>query len=171
MSNRKHHPQAITMTDAQMATLIAMSEQIGEGMRTPLFRPVSKGESALAIGSYGARIPGHVLKSERPTTILLTDDHPDALGVKGWPQVRRLLRWARLAVLHATGGQAEHYAFVASATRTMQRVLVIEMEHRHHAEWLALAEQYVPRLKILNIVPPAGGTHPVAGVPAGVVLQ
>ncbi|WP_159993739.1 hypothetical protein [Roseomonas sp. 18066] len=168
--SRRQAP-AIFVTDTEAAEMIVRSQQLGEASRMPAFRAAREGAICLAIAAYGARVPARVLSAERPTTILLTDDHPDAVGRKGWPQVRRLLRWARLVVLHATGGQPEHYSFIVEATLATKRVLVIEMEYRHHAEWLALADQYASHLRILNIVPPVGGTHPVGHAPAGTVFQ
>jgi hypothetical protein len=169
--SRRQPGCTVLMDEGQLVEVIARIQQMGETSHIPLLQRARNKDLNLAIATHGAPIPARMLSSERPTAIILADDHPDALGTRGWPQVRRLLQWASAAVLHGTGGQAEHYSFIAASTLALGRMLVVDMQYCRHAEWLALVEQYTPRLRVLSIIPPAGGSHPVAGAPAGAVGQ
>jgi len=152
---------------ADIAEAIARMIQAGEGFRVPLVRAAAEGALSLVATQGGKPIPARYLKLTRPTVVVLADDHPDAAGPGRWPQARKLLRWANVTILHATGGSAEHYAMIAASTVVMRKVLLIEMQQCHHAAWCALAEQHRPRLKILSLVPPPGDCHPHCGAPAG----
>lgn len=169
--SRRHMADAVAGTTAQLAELIMRSQQVGEGFRIPLLRAAADGSLALVITTRGGIVPSRILNSSRPTAIVLADDTPAAIGPQAWPQAQRLLRWAKHVVLHATGGQPEHYALIAAATLAQGRVLVIEMEARRHPAWLAEVGRHLPRLRVLSIMPPNGGSHPVAGLPAGAVMQ
>jgi uncharacterized protein YndB with AHSA1/START domain len=158
-------------TRAAIAQAMVRMEQAGEGFRLPLIRAAVEGELSAVAVMHGAPVPTRYLELSRPTVISYCDDHPDATGPGRWKQVRRLLRWANAAVLHATGGQAEHYALIAATTIAMKRVLLIEMQQCHHAAWRALVNSYAPRLKAMSIVPPPGDCHPRMTAPAGTVMQ
>jgi hypothetical protein len=151
--------------------LIALTIQAGEGYRAPLMRAASAGHLSLIGAKDGSVIPAKYLQIARPLVALLADDHSAAVGPGGWKQAQELLRWANVAILHATGGQPEQYAMVAASALIMHRVLLIEMQERHHAAWRALAERQTPRLKLISIVPPPGDSHPRVTVPAGTVMQ
>lgn len=151
----------------QIEKAIVLLIQAGEGYRVPLFRAAADGLLSIASAHAGAPIPARYLKLPRPTVVVLTDDCPEATGPGRWPQIRSLLRWAKVALLHATGGQAEHYAMVAASALVMKRVLLVEMQQQHHAEWLALADGYAPRLKVFSMIPPPGDCHPRHSAPKG----
>jgi hypothetical protein len=156
---------------AEIARAITLMEQAGEGFRVPLLRAAYDGTLSIVGLSGACRVGGEYLALPRPTVVLIGDDHAAATGPARWSQARQLLRWANFAMLHAAGGEAQHYADAVAATVVFRRTLIVEMELRHHAEWLALAMHETPRLKVLSITPRAGGQHPVAGAPAGTVLQ
>jgi hypothetical protein len=158
-------------SDAQIAELILRLEQAGEGYRVPLIGTAMTGQIALTAASNGEPVQAPFLKQAHPTAILLLDDHPDATGPKRWKQIRRLLRWSNSVMLHATGGQRQHYAMAVGFTILTKRLLLVEMRHEHHAEWHALAMEYAPRTTVFSILPTPGQTHPREVVPEGTVIQ
>lgn len=166
-----HHPSmgsasyhagdgSYSKSDAEIAAAIVRSEQAGCAYRTPLLRANLYRAISLAIVSGGRRVPQHFLNHERPCVVLLTDDTPDATGPGRWKQAAVLIRWARGAIFHAAEGQADQYSTAVAGALITRRFLIVEMESRHHAEWLALATRVAPRLPVLNIVPPPGKSHP-----------
>ncbi|MBO1081855.1 hypothetical protein [Roseomonas haemaphysalidis] len=158
----------LTETD-QLAEFMVKVQQAGEGFRLPLLRAVATGRLQVVAVAGGQSVPEHHLREAKPTTIILSDDVPSAIGPNRWRQARKLLDWSTLVILHATAGKAEHYEMIAGATIATKRVLLVEMQHRHHAAWLRRVRGRGPR--VINFVPPAGDTHPRAGVPAGAVIQ
>lgn len=156
---------------AQIDQAIAMLVQAGEGYRIPLMRAAAEGYLSIVAARAGTLIPARELKRPRPTVVLLTDDTPDATGPGRWPQAQRLIRWSNAIILHATGGNAEHYAMIAASTVLLRRVLVVEMQHRHHAAWRRLVEARTPQVPVLSIVPPPGDQHPRGGAPEGECLH
>ena len=174
-----HHPRPGVRVDGNTVNLssrevisetISRLQQAGEGFRTPLLRAARDGLINLVMAHGGQRIASHALKFERPTVILLADDHPGAIGPDGWPQVVKLLRWARSGLFHAAAGHQAHYLAAAIAADTTGRTLMVEMEFRHHQAWLELSKRVAPQLRLLNILP-TGGIHPISGPPAGEVIQ
>jgi uncharacterized protein YndB with AHSA1/START domain len=156
---------------AEIAEAIVHMQQAGEGYRLPLIRAAAEGRLAALAASHGAPVPTRYLTIQKPTVISLCDDHPGATGPGRWKQVRRLLRWANVTVLHATGGEEHHYELITAMAMMLGRVLVIEMQQQHHAAWKAMVDSYAPRLKGISIVPPAGDCHPRLTAPAGAVVH
>lgn len=156
-------------TPTQLAEVIVCMEQAGEGYRLPLIRAAAAGRLEVVVAIHGQPVPARHLKQTMPTIVILADDQPASTGPAPWRQVCRLLRWAKVVVLHATGGAAEQYALLAGTTELMSRVLLVEMEHRHHAAWLDMVQPYMMRLSVLSILPPPGDTHP--RLPAGAMVQ
>lgn len=166
-----HAAEQLTVGKRALAEMIARADQMGEGWRVPIFRAAYQGIINLSVAHGGARFPSRLMKLTMPTLAILADDLPTATGPDAWPQARRLLRWASGVVLHATGAQPRDAILAVEMTLALRRVVMVEMEYRHHASWLALAEREVPRLRVMNIIPPPGGQHPVQGAPAGTVVQ
>lgn len=158
-------------SSAAIAETIALSEAAGEAFRTPLFRAAAAGVLAIATAVSGTPIPARILKQRHPTTVLLADDHPGAIGPDTWPQARKLARWAPLVALHATGGQAEHYQMFAQATVHYGRLLIVEIELQHLAAWQDLMLLEHRPGEILCITPRPGGQHPVSPAQAGEVVH
>lgn len=156
-------------TPTQLAEVIVRMEQAGEGYRLPLIRAAATGRLEVVLAIHGQPVPACHLKQTMPTIVILADDHPASTGPAPWRQVRRLLRWAQVVVLHATGGAKEHFEMLTETTELTGRVLLIEMQYCHHAAWLTLVQPYMPRLKVLSIVPPPGDHHPRR--PAEAVVQ
>jgi hypothetical protein len=158
-------------TEAQIAEVLLRIEQAGEGYRIPLIGMAMTGQIVVTAACHGEPVEAQFLKQDRPTVILLTDDHPDATGPKRWKQIRRLLRWSNMVILHATGGHPDHYLMAVGSVIMTKRLLMVEMQHRHHAEWHALAMEYAPRTTVFSILPTPGQTHPREVVPEGTVIQ
>jgi hypothetical protein len=158
-------------SEAQIAEAMLRLEQTGGGFRIPLIGTAMTGQIALTAAANGDPVQAPFLKQVRPTAILLLDDHPQSTGPKRWKQIRRLLRWSNSVMLHATGGQRQHYEMAVGFTILTKRLLLVEMRHEHHAEWHALAMEYAPRTTVFSILPTPGQTHPREVVPEGTVIQ
>ncbi|MFT8245223.1 hypothetical protein [Roseomonas sp. BN140053] len=154
---------AVELTgDAVMADLIAKLQAAGETYRIPLFQAARQKIVSLVAATDGEPMLMRYLKdTRRPVVALLAGDTPTDRGPDGWPQARKLIRWAEHVFIHATGGQPFHYEMMVMAAQMKSRVLVIECEYRHHAAWLALVVKLRPRLPVVNLIPPPGGAHPV----------
>lgn len=152
----------LTTPDA-MARLIASTDALGEGFRAPLFRAAQAGVLATVIATSGEKVPARMLKRPHPVAVVVADDHPGATGPAGWPQAAKLMRWARLVAIHATGGQPEHYEMFAIHAVGQRCLLVVEVELRHVLAWRDLALRYHRPGAILLLLPPEGGSHPVQG--------
>jgi hypothetical protein len=162
--------KSIHLTQAsELADFIVRVQQSGEGFRLPLLRAVAAGRLAVVAVAGGQPAPEHHLKEAKPTTIIISDDTPAAIGPRRWRQLPKLMDWATVVVLHATAGQPEHYEMITTATLMAKRVLVVEMQQRHHAAWLQRVSRRGPR--VINFVPPPGDVHPRAGAPVGTVMQ
>jgi hypothetical protein len=159
------------ITPERIADILLRVEQAGEGFRLPLLYAAISGAIVTAAAAHGEAVEAKFLKVPRPTVVLLTDDCPEATGPKRWKQIRRLMRWSKVIYLHATGGKPEHYEMALGFAILTKRVLLIEMQHRHHAEWLTLARGYEPQATVFSVIPPPGQTHPSMTVPAGTVVQ
>lgn len=153
----------------RMNETIGRLPALGEGWRVPLFRAARDGHLALIIAGQGQHVDKRLLADRRrPQLVILADDHPAAVGPDGWPQARKLMRWSAGVLLHASGGEARWSALAVYLTGQAGRMLMVECELRHHAAWLALAKAQGRRhLSIL----PTNGVHPIAGAPAGEVVQ
>ena len=150
------------LDDGSINEVIARLEQIGEAYRTPLFRAAHAGELGFLAATDGQPVPSRYLKMKRPTLVMLAGDNLADQGPDSWPEARKLILWAQSCIIHATSGQTHHYEAAVLGTRMHKQVLMIECQYRHHAAWLALIQRLRPRMPVLNIVPPAGGQHPVA---------
>jgi hypothetical protein len=161
---------ALRITSAdRISETIARLDALGEGWRAPYFRAARDGLIALMIAGQGQRIDKRLLADRRrPQLLVLADDHPAATGPSGWPQARKLVRWSSGVLLHASGGEARWSSMAVYLTGQVGRLLMVECELRHRAAWMALAKAQGRRhLSIL----PTGGVHPIAGAPAGAVVQ
>lgn len=149
--------------------IIARVDAVGEGWRKPYLRAARDGLLALLLSSNGQRVDKRLLADRRrPQLLIVTDDHPAAIGPDGWPQIRKLMTWAKLVIIHASGGEDRWSHMAVAATLQAGRVLMVECEFRQHDAWLSLVRAHGCRhLSIL----PMGGVHPIAGPPEGVVVQ
>ncbi len=145
-----------------ISSIIALQVAGGEAFRAPLLRAAADGTLAVATAIGGIPIPARVLKQRHPTAVLLADDHPGAIGPNGWRQARKLARWAPLVVLHATGGQPEHYSMFAEAAVRHGRLLIVEIQSQHLPAWLDLVRLERKPGQVLCITPRPGEQHPIS---------
>lgn len=160
-------------TQGQMAAAAVRLRQAGADHHAPLFQAAMRGELRFAFILPGGRFPKRLLRGDRlPLALVLADDADVSHGPSRFPDARRLARWARAVLLHATGGRPEHYEAVVAATLLRGRVLVVETASgERENEWLALLKSAAPLTPRLHLKPPPGGTHPAFAAPAGTVLQ
>ena len=157
-----------TASPANVARAINLLEMLNEQFRAPLFRAVPLGQIALTVLGTGQAPPlSRLDKTGFPGVIVLTDDDDTTrLGPDGWRYGARILRWARGAMLHGSGGQPEHYQMAVEGAQRCGRLVLVETCSTQIDAWTALALRTLAPGRILKIQPPAGGIHPVA-VPRG----
>lgn len=99
--------------------------------------------SLVCAGRGGAAVPLKALDRARmPAIVLVGDDVADGfdVGPSGWPGAKRIMRWARAAIIHASGGQREHYAQFVELTLLHRKLLVIETGTSRACDWLKLCQ-------------------------------
>jgi len=134
----------------------------------PLFRALLANEIALAILPPGARVRLAILDPTRfhkPLVVLLGGDGgADGLtdcGPEGWRHSRRLLRWSRWTLIHATGGEVWHYQAAVEAARKFRRVLIAECGTATLPPWLALRAEVAPNTPGMIVETRPGDFHPL----------
>lgn len=164
----KHSGPAIVMTakdtnPERIAAAITIMQAAGEGFRAPLFRAVLHDEIALAVVCQGQTAPLEQLdQTRRPAVVVFTDDDDATrLGPDGWPGSARIMRWAKNAMVHGSGGQPEHYAFAVVGAVATGRLVLVETSSSQVEPWVRTANRFIPLGRILCIKPIGGGVHPV----------
>jgi hypothetical protein len=106
-----------------------------------------------------APFPWSLNQSARPTLIILGDDPGMALGLGGpdaWRCTERLRRWCRAVIVHAAGGEPEHYFMAVAGALAVERFALIETTTHHAAAW---AERLACPQTLLIV--PRTGPHPL----------
>jgi len=94
----------------QIDRLIAMCAGLDLIGRAELLRAVRRGEIGIVETARDAVVPLRVLeRSARPLIAIVGDDDYCSTGPSAWPATRRLFRWARGAMVHATGADVPSY--------------------------------------------------------------
>lgn len=162
-------------TPAQMAEYLRRMEQAGDTWHTPLIRAAMAGTLRFVILSDGARVPLSILDMQRnavPLVVIVGGDAGGPATPDAFPQARRLMRWAGFVMLHATGGDAWHYAIATEAALRVRRVLIVETTGAALSAWVALKAEVASRTPSLGFkVPPGMPTHPHEAPPPGAPLQ
>ena len=162
-------------TRAHMAEMVMRLQQAGAAHHVPMIRAAMAGTLRFAVIFPGSALPLRLLdmaRERRPLAVILADDGDKPTGPDGFPQARRLLRWATSIFIHATGGQPIHYAVAAQATVLVRRVLLIETGIAHQDAWCDLRRAVAPRTPgVVLTVPPGAAPHPHLAVPAGEAVQ
>ncbi|HUB48343.1 MAG TPA: hypothetical protein VMB73_25485 [Acetobacteraceae bacterium] len=142
----------------------ASSRPDGAGFNE-LLRAVAEKRIALtAVMNRRSNWTPRSLKSRLPTIVLIGDDHDDPRDPAEWRCSTSLIAWARCAVVHGTGAQAEHYREAIRGAELLGRCLFIETDSAHAPAWAAAI---MPRgIPCLSIIPPNGGVHPAVGAAA-----
>jgi hypothetical protein len=113
----------------------------------------------LAIADPATAWPRWMKHARKATAVLIGDDPggPDGQGgPDAWQCLDKLSRWARAVIVHAAGGEPEHYAEAVRATLKVGRVAMIETTSTHAQAWSA--RMNCPRTLLIL---PRGGAHPV----------
>jgi hypothetical protein len=159
----------------RMAEAVVRLEQAGCGHIVPLVRAAMAGDLGFALVGPGQTLPPRLLdaaRQRRPLAVVLGDDGAAPTGPAGFPQARRLLRWAAHVFVHATGGRPEHYAAAARITVAARRLLLVETCTAQQAAWSALARALAPRTPgTLLITRPGAPAHPRLSAPVGATPQ
>lgn len=139
--------------------LISLCADLGLVGRVELLRAVRRGEIGTVEPRRDAVVPIKVLeRSLRPLIAIIGDDDYDSTGPGQWPATRRLFRWARGAMIHATGADVPSYQMAIGMALQCRRLLLIETDSAHAREWSeALLARHIP---FIGLRPPAG-SHPV----------
>ena len=111
-----------------------------------------EGTSARTIKTFCAAARG-------PQLISIGDDGDLPTGPDGWPQAKRLLKWARRVIVHAGPGRVEEYQDAVIETVLVGRVLLIETGTAHAEAWRVLAVAARPDHSV-HVLLPAHGPHP-----------
>lgn len=117
--------------------------------------------SLVCAGRGGASVPLSALDRARmPALVLVGDDVGDGLdaGPRGWPGAKRLMRWARVAVVHASGGDRETYKQLVHLTLLHRKLLVIETGTARSDAWLGLCQ--AAKVPTVIVKPVDGGIQP-----------
>jgi hypothetical protein len=152
---------------ADLYDAIALYEQVGAQHRIPLLRALLNGRIAYfecqRSTSVGAvkRFFGMV---EKPAVMLLADDDYASTGPDGFAVTDRALQWARLAVIHGTGGTPEQYAELVEAAGLARRLVLVETDSAHAGEWVARGKAHPNRPRLILLRPIGDRQHPT--VPA-----
>jgi hypothetical protein len=84
-------------------------------------------------------------------------------GPEEWPLTKRMVRWARAAILHAAGSDVGWYEIACVAAELYRRVLLVECTSAALPAWNAIAQAACGRRDldyVLEILP-MGGVHPL----------
>lgn len=141
--------------------MIAGAAAGGADHLLPLLRAVRAGRLDLVIVERGGNVSFKRLKQfRRPVLVLVGDDDYASTGPTGWLDVVRLVRWARYAMIHATGATQEIYAAAVDGAVVQRRFLLVETDSAHAHAWADAMQGTRPPVPFLGVLP-ADGPHPV----------
>ncbi len=129
----------------------------------PVMRAAADGLiAAVYVADCRAKWPERELaKFRRPVLMVIGDDNePERLSTppSGWRCARMLRAWAKSAIVHGAGGEADHYRLAVLMALTAERAVLVETSSACAVPW---AEFLFPTVPTLLIVP-RSGPHPVA---------
>lgn len=160
-----------TIKDAHRA--IHLYQQTGFEFRIPLITAVLDGRIAhfevQRSGSVSELKRFMALAARRPTLVLIGDDDDEPTGPDGWPCAQRLLKWARVIVLHATGAERWHYETTVNTAEARGKVLMIETNSAQLPAWMAATKRWAPQAGVQVLqVQPGEPAHPTISTPRAV---
>ncbi len=144
---------------AEIDRLIAVYSDFGLIGRIELMRAVRGGLIGVIEPPREAVVPLRVLEqSTRPQIAIIGDDDYCSTGPADWPATRRLFRWAKGAMIHATGADVPSYQMAIGMALSCRQFLLIETDTAHMREWGdALLARKIPFI----CLKPIDGVHPV----------
>jgi hypothetical protein len=127
----------------------------------PVIRAAADGLiAAVNISDPSAKWPERELaRFRRPVLLIVADDlEPERPSTppSGWRCARMLRAWAKSAIVHGAGGEAEHYRLVVVAALTTGRAVMVETSSTCAVPW---AEFLFPLPTLLIL--PRSGPHPI----------
>jgi len=124
----------------------------------PLWRAAVAGKLVLLVPGRGINLHSHRrLQDDGPVCVLLSDDDGMTTGPVRFHCAKTIRRWARAAIIHAAGGEPEHYSLAVMTTMLSGRLAFIETTTEHAESWTKLLQGRVPAVLI---VPRDGKPHP-----------
>jgi hypothetical protein len=137
------------------ARVIALMARVAP-WRLPLYGAAMEGRVRLVEMMPDNPLPKGLDNAGKPVIILIGDDTEAPLGPAGWRCVRRLRRVARGALVHATGGQREHYETALAGAAATRFLVMIETNSENADAW-RVEFKHLPGMMI---VAPHGQHHP-----------
>lgn len=151
MDYTKYVPNGFCMPEGRVETARLIMGLTGdvEAFDFPLWRAAWDGTLRVGHLFPGGRVPLRLLKRTEPPTALMIgcNRHHPALPTAtaaDFPQLKRLLAWARVIIVNGALSHPDDYAFAARLGRQYRRVLMIETKAVFENEWQELvgAEDY-----------------------------
>lgn len=152
-------PVQITKPEQFDRLIARLSTVVAPGL-IELVRSARRGEINLVQIDRKAVAPIRLMEqATRPVVCLIGDDDYNSSGPSGWHATRRLLWWAKAAMIHAAGSDARSYQAAIGMALSCRRCLLIETDTAHCEEWGdVLSRRHIP---FLGLRPPGDGVHPV----------
>lgn len=150
----------VTLTQAHVARTIELFHQCGADFRIPLLRALAQKQIALCEVPRGEPFPAELAKFNKlPVITIFCDDDHWSSGPGGFPCAKRFSYWARRIMVHAAGGEPQHYELAIEAARLCRHILIVETDSAHEEEWFQSlgAGKRAPILCVTAL----GGAHPV----------
>ncbi len=145
----------------ELDQLIAHAVAMGFPHQAEIYREVRRGRlAAMQLDRKAVAPMGTLKRAPLPCLVVLGDDDYASTGPAGWASVPRLLRWARGALIHATGADIASYKMAVGMALKCRQFLLIETDFPHMREWgeaLLAAPRPVPFVALQ----PSNGVHPV----------
>ena len=150
-------------TREHFALLISHLSQSGYGFKLPLYRAAQSGIIALAeITRDGVPPLKRLERTNRPKVVLVGDDDYASTGPDGWTATRKLIHWARAALVHGTGGEMEDYVGAVAMAIRWDRMLLVETSSEHLMAWAGVVQKAPRRITAVFKCPTAPGIHPIS---------
>ena len=144
-------------TPAEMGRMLEYAARVGP-WSLPVLNAMREGLISLTLLQRDARAPlGDMRLAPLPMLAWIGDDDEQSCGPDGWRCALAAAQWARSALIHASGGEAQHYLAAVAGTLATGRLLLIETSSLHAPAWVRLLPGK-PTLVVL----PRGGVHPIA---------
>jgi hypothetical protein len=113
---------SLNLTREQAQDLLA-AVQFAAPHMMPVLQAVANRQIALVQVERGGHFPPFLNGTNKNILAIIGDDDGTPSGPAAFPGARRFARWARCAVLHATGADPEHYREAVRATLGTGRCL------------------------------------------------
>lgn len=155
---------SIRLTSSEQMRDVVTRAAAAGAHQLPAFHAASEGAIWLTMMSNAATpAPSHLLDFSRPHLVIIGDDPAEgcdiSLGPDAWTCMRRLRYFQpRCAIVHATGGEPQHYRKAVATTLLHGRVLLIETSSSMGPLWGRAMQSLCPTMVML----PRNGQHPVA---------